>query len=224
LSTRQQIIVNALRQRYGEVCNTASQLAPNAFGDMTDFVSRLRKQLINAVDGPEFRKWPAPKTWFGSKGDSLTAIRALAADEQIECNEATPPDEPAFFDDLQASVREPQRRFELLTTRFLHPLNVAAPSEHRTREHLLERLMVSDRSRIEQNSLALLNADDLLLRLNFIAIYASFTTDLRYLDALNYYYELLPSGWYPESPHNWLRVSFLNFYVRALAVHFTDID
>lgn len=188
---------------------------------MTDFVSHLRKQLITALEGQQLRKWTAPEIWFESRCDSLTAIRALAADEQVECLEAASPAEPGFFDDLQVSLREPQRRFELLTTRYLHPLNVAASSEHRVREYLLERLMVPDRSRIEQHSLHLLNADDLLLRLNLIAIYASFTTDLRYLDALNYYYELLPSAWYPESPHNWLRVSFLNFYVRALAVHFT---
>jgi len=162
--------------------------------------------------------------WFESTGDSLSAIRALAADEQIECIETTPPDESSFFDGLQASSREPQRRFELLTTRYLHPLNVAASSEYRVREHLLERLMVADRSRIEQHSLHLLNAGDLLLRLNLIAIYASFTTDLRYLDALNYYYELLPSAWSPESPHNWLRASFLSFYIRALAVHFTRMN
>jgi hypothetical protein len=64
----------------------------------------------------------------------------------------------------------------------------------------------------------------LALKLNLIAIYASFTTDLRYLDALNYYHELLPSAWRPESPHNSLRVSLLIFYVRALAVHFTHIN
>ena len=208
MSRRQQIIANALRQRYGEVCNTASQLAPNAF----------------AVERPQFRNWSAPEIWFESSGDSLAAIRALAADEEVQCIEGTPPDEPIFFDDLQAAIREPQRRFDLLTTRYLHPLNIAAPSEYRVREHLLERLMVADRSRIEQHSLHLLNADDLLLRLNLIAIYASFTTDLRYLDALNYYYELLPSAWCPESPHNWLRVSFFSLYARALAIHFTKID
>ena len=207
MSTRQQIIVNALRQRYGEVCKTASGLDPNAFGE-----------------GHHFSRWPAPETWFESKRDSLTVIRALAADEDVEYVEAAPPDERNFIDDLQARIREPQQRFELLTKRYLHPLNIAAPSEHRVREHLLERLMVWDRSRIEQHSLHLLDAGDLLLRLNLIAIYASFTTDLRYLDALNYYYELLPSSWQPESPHNWLRVSFLNFYLRALAVHSTHVN
>ena len=203
MSRRQQIIANALRQRHDEVCKTAS---------------------ISALDGQQFRKWSAPETWFESTSDSLTAIRALAADEQIECIETAPPDESSFFDDLQACTREPQRRFELLTTRYLHPLNIAAPSEHKIREHILERLMVPDRSRIEQHSLHLLNAGDLLLRLNLIAIYSSFTTDLRYLDALNYYYELLPSDWQPKSTHNWLRVSFLVFYLRALAIHSTQIS
>lgn len=193
MDTRQQIIVNALRQRYAEVCKTASE---------------------------PLSEWSAPETWFESTSDSLSAIRALAADEPVACIATAPPDEPGFFAALQASVREPQRRFELLTTRYRHPLNVAAPSEERIREHLLERLMVADRSRLEQQSLQLLNAGDLFLRLNLIAIYASFTTDLRYLDALNYYYELLPADWYPESPHNWLRASFLNFYARALASQF----
>jgi len=183
---------------------------------MTEFVARVQKQLFSALEEQQFSKWITPETWFGSRIDSLSAIRALAADDGVECIEAAAPDEPSFFDDLKASIREPQQRFELLTARYLHPLNVAAPSEHRVREHLLERLMVADRSRIEQHSLHLLNTDDLLLRLNLIAIYASFTTDLRYLDALNYYYELMSPSSYLASPHNWLRVSFLSFYVRAL--------
>ena len=188
---------------------------------MTDFVSQLQTQLLAAVDRPHFRHWSAPENWFEGSSESLATIRALAADEPVDCIEREPPDESGFFDDLQNAVREPQRRFELLTARYLHPLNIAAPSEHRVREHLLEKLMVGDRSRIEKHSLQLLNADELLLRLNLIGIYASFTRDLRYLDALNYYYELFPQTWYPQSPHNWLRMSFLEFYARALAVHFT---
>ena len=182
----------------------------------------MSKAASQPVDVREFRKWTAPESWFESKSDSLAMIRALAADEPVECVAVAPPEEARFFDELQSSVRDPQRQFDLLTTRYLHPLNIAAPSEHRIREYMLERLMVADRSRIEQHALRLLDPDDLLLRLNLVAINASLTDDLRYLDALNYYYELLPSDWYPETPHNWLQVSFLNFYVRALAVHFTD--
>ena len=177
------------------------------------------KTSSQLVEGREFKPWVAPKVWLEPVSDSLTTIRALAADQEVKCVETTRPEDARFFEELLAASREPQRRFDLLTTRYLHPLNVAASSEHTVREHLLERLMVADRSRIEQNSLHLLNADDLLLKLNLIAIYASFTSDLRYLDALNYFYELLPVTWQPDSPHNWLRVSFLTFYVRALAVH-----
>ena len=197
MSTRQEIIGKALRQRYAEVCKSASR----------------------PLEGQQFKKWTAPKRWFRSSSESLTAIRILASDEEIECVEVDPPDS-TFFNDLRACNRDPGQRFQLLTMRYRNPLNIAAPSEDTVREHLLERLMVSDRARIEQNSLHLLNADDLLLRLNLIAINASVSHDLRYLDALNYYYELLPPAWTPESPHNWLRVSFLTFYMRALAFHF----
>lgn len=191
---------------------------------MTDFVSHLREQLVVGLEEPQFAKWSAPESWFEASTDSLAAIRALAANEPLERIAGTAPEQPGFFDELQASARDPQRRFDLLTRRYLHPLNIAAPSEHRIREHLLERLMVADRSRIERQKLQLLPADDLLLRLNLLAIDASLTSDLRYLDALNYYYELLPASWHPASPHNWLRESFITFYARALAVHLTQLN
>ena len=219
MSIRQEIINKALRQRYAEVCNSASQPAPNVFGEMTGFVSDLQKHLLAALDGHQFKNWTAPKTWFRSTSDSLAAIRVLAKDEEIECTEVEPP-VSTFFNDLQTAARDPYQRFQLLTMRYRHPLNIAAPSEEEVREHLLERLMVSDRARIEQDSSQQVDADDLLLKLNLIAINASMSHDLRYLDALNYYYELLPAAWYPESPQNWLRISFLAFYVRALAFHF----
>jgi hypothetical protein len=186
---------------------------------MTGFVSDLRKQLAAAHDGQQFKQWAAPRTWFQSNNESLAAIRLLASHGEIECIEVAPLDS-SFFNDLHAARRDPGQRFQLLTMRYRHPLNIAAPSEAEVREHLLERLMVSDRAGLEQDSSPRLYADDLLLRLNLLAINASVSHDLRYLDALNYYYELLPAAWYPESPQNWLRVSFLTFYVRALAFHF----
>ena len=221
MSTRQQIIANALRQRQAEVRKSASELDANAFGEMGGFVSHLQKQLL---DAQELRTWRVPETWLASGSDALAAIRVLAANEALECVFVEPPDASSFLCDLQASARDPQRRFDLLTTRYLHPLNIAAPSEDSIREHILERLMVADRSRIELNSLHLLNAGDLLFRLNLIAINASLTDDLRYLDALNYYYELLPGAWYPDSPQSWLHASFLTFYLRALMVHSAHIS
>ena len=192
---------------------------------MEDFVSRLRKHFAdNPLEDRQFSKWIAPQRWFGCEVDSLAAIRILAADDELECNPTEPPEEQSFFQDLQASARDPERSFALLTTRYLHPLNFTAPTEVKIREHLLERLMVADRSNIERYGLQPGNVDLLLLKLNLIAINASVTSDLRYLDALNYYYELLPPGWSPATPCNWLRVSFLIFYMRALAIRFAHFN
>ena len=58
------------------------------------------------------------------------------------------------------------------------------------------------------------NSDDLLLRLNLCALYASRASDLRFLDALNYYYELLPAGWQPRGRNPWLLASYLALYAR----------
>jgi len=74
------------------------------------------------------------------------------------------------------------------------------------------------------------NSNDLLLKLNLTAIQAliappivaaqidnaSLTIDLRFLDALNYYHELIPANWRPHAQHHWLLVSYLALYTRAL--------
>ncbi len=176
------------------------------------------------VEGHQLTKWIVPQRWYAGQCELLDAIRALALNEPFECTSVEPPEDTSFIDELHAYAKDPQRRFELLKSRYRNPLNFAAPSEERVREHLLERLMVVDRTRIERQSLNLLDADEFLLRLNFIAINASLSDDLRYLDALNSFYELLPSAWYPESAQNWLRVSFLILYARALVVNFTPLN
>jgi len=55
-----------------------------------------------------------------------------------------------------------------------------------------------------------------LLKLNLISVHASTAIDLRFLDALNYYYELLPVTVFPESQHAWLLISWFALYARAL--------
>ncbi|MDH5790101.1 MAG: hypothetical protein OEZ27_05870, partial [Nitrospinota bacterium] len=62
-----------------------------------------------------------------------------------------------------------------------------------------------------------LNHDELLLILNFVAVYAAGSSDLRFIDALNYYYERLPESWRPEGCHSWLWVSFYALYAKALS-------
>jgi hypothetical protein len=221
---RQELISQALRQRYLEVCTNAERLRSDQFGEMAGFVSRQRTQLVHGVQGHLFKRWEIPKTWLTCEVDCLTALRVLAADEELRGFTSDPPGDSDFFLHLQASSRDPQQRFQLLTTRYRYPLNFVAPSEARIQEYLLERLMVADRARIERHSIEALNADDLLLRLNFVALNASLSGDLRFLDALNYYYELLPATWHPKSQYNWLLVSFLSFYARALSIHSGDLN
>lgn len=220
MSTRQEIIVQALRHRHAEVCRSTAELVTNT---ASDFVLRLKHRSL-VVEGHQLTKWIAPQRWYAGKCELLDAIHALALNEPFECTSVEPAEDTSFIDELRASAKDPQRRFELLKSRYRNPLNFAARSEEHVREHLLERLMVVDRSRIERQSLNLLHADEFLLRLNLIAINASLSDDLRYLDALNSFYELLPSAWYPESAQNWLRVSFLILYARALVVNFTPIN
>jgi hypothetical protein len=80
----------------------------------------------------------------------------------------------------------------------------------------LSRLMVQDRARLERQQVPSVD-DNLLSRLNVIAIEASTTRDLRFIDALNYYYELLANVTAPDSEDSRLLfVSFLELYAQAL--------
>lgn len=223
MSTRQDLISHALRKRYIEVCTNARTINATAFGEMSDFVGRVREQLFENVDPGSFEQWEPPTTWLVCDLDCLSALRVLAVGDGLECT-AGPPADSGFLQQLQQASRDPALRFELLVARYRHPLNFVVTTERTIQEHILERLMVSDRSRIEQQSPDAIDADDLLLKLNFLGIHASFTTDLRFLDALNYYYELLPSSWYPKSRHNWLLASYWFFYARALTVQVNRIN
>jgi hypothetical protein len=148
--------------------------------------------------------------------DCLAFLRHLSAGERLPLRAATHPPSETFLLDLNACQREPARRFQLLNARYSYALNFTLPAETEIREHVLLRLMVHDRAQIERASLAAINSDDLLLRLNLTAIAAALTTDLRFLDALNYYYELLPADWQPPAPHGWLLVSYYTLYAHAL--------
>ena len=115
---------------------------------------------------------------------------------------------------LNSAAREPA--FSLLAERYAWPLNFSFRAEDDIREYLLMRLMTAYRARIEKNSAGAVNTDDLLLKLNLISVHAATGTDLRFLDALNYYYELLPVNWHPESQHPGLLISWFALYARAL--------
>lgn len=153
--------------------------------------------------------------WMSSDADCLTSLRQLALGKRIRTFQSPPPTDNLLKSLLRAKS-EPKQRFHLLADHFRNPLNFVLPTELQTREYVLERLMVQDRAQIERQSVSVVDSDDLLLKLNFIAVYAICGSDLRFLDALNYYYELLPSRWHPNGQYPWLLISYLALYARAL--------
>jgi hypothetical protein len=81
-----------------------------------------------------------------------------------------------------------KERVEALCVRYRCPLNIGAKSESEMAEELLRQLMVVDRAKLEIE--AEFEVDEILLKLNLTAIGALLRRDLRFLDALNYFYEL----------------------------------
>jgi hypothetical protein len=214
LITSNQLLSKALRQRFLDVCERVQTLEPSS-----EFTVNLQRQLREAGSCAASLAFSSLKTdgeWMMSDLDCFGGLQALALNEPVALNVADVTSNEEFFRSLTAAARDPQQRFQLLTTRYSFPLNFAHSSEEKVREHVLERLMVQDRAIVEHDSPQGVDADDLLLRLNLISIHAASTTDLRFLDALNYYYELLPSKWSPESRHPWMWASYLALYSRAL--------
>ena len=148
----------------------------------------------------------------------------LARGEKLSETSLSTPDSNRFLSELQETTRDPKERFRLLSTRYRQPLNIALQSEEAICEYLLERLMVADRPRVEQQSIEALCEPDLLLKLNLLALKSASCSDLRYLDALNYFFELIPPGWRPKSDTAWLLVTYLIFYARALEVCLCQIE
>lgn len=216
---RDQLIANALKQRLDELCGERLRvMMPEGFGADAGFVSELREQW--RLERPNLHKSgrQTAGTWMNSNTDCLSALQALSLGQVFRLEKFPHPLVDPFVQELDICRRDPSRRFQLLTERYACPLNFALPAEAKIREHVLTRLMVQDRASIEQRSVTSVDSDDLLLKLNLLAVHAQRASDLRFLDALNYYYELLPADWIPHARHKWLLTSYLGLYAGALAV------
>jgi len=189
---------------------------------------RLSKIDLNGVDATfaaEVKKgmvWMVPQRpmdigqWLTGDADCLSFLRVMCVGEAPTVVSAEPPPLQPFATSLAKAARDPHLRFRLLTERYLCPLNISFAGDEDIREHLLMRLMVQDRAALEKGAFDAGGSADLFLRLNLIALHAAATSDLRFLDSLNYYYELLPPIPWPEAHHHWLWLSFLVLYSRAL--------
>ena len=216
MSSRRELISRVLQQRFGEVCERVAAVPNSNSAEMDQFTTVVKRQL----QARQFRKWELSSVWLTSDLDCLTAMRALTLDEPLPTTPGGTPATEEFAQKLKKAAGDAQLQIELLMARYSVPLNFLIPAEEPVREYVLERLMVQERAKIEQSSVDAVSPDALLLKLNLISIQASLTTDLRFLDALNYYYELLPSTWQPQSRHRWLLTSFLALYARALSWYY----
>jgi hypothetical protein len=115
--------------------------------------------------------------------DCLCAI-ALAGKVEYQPSDTLPPRlMPVDLNKLSSN-----ERFKALCARYRCPLNIGLASEFDIAEELLRQLMVQDRAKLE--AAAEFDVDMVLLKLNLVGIRAMITRDLRFLDALNYFYEL----------------------------------
>jgi len=207
-------LVSALRQRLDSLRSRVEQLSFDKFGEAAQYCETLSKRIVH--EAPPGNDLLTRDRWLNSTGDCLSSLRELSLGQTVELTDAVAPPVAEFLQSLTEASLDPEERFQLLVKRYSWPPNVSLAQEAEICEHVLMRLMVHDRAVIERRSLGAVNADDLLLKLNLAAVHAQTTSDLRFLDALNYYYELLPADWVPPAPYSWLLISYFGFYARAL--------
>jgi hypothetical protein len=217
-----ELISQALSERFHELCGVRlSRLSPETSGEMASFVSQVREQLSASSPADinlRVSGMNAFDDWAMSDTDCLSSLCALSLGEPLQLHPGTRPPLDDFIKSLNEARTDPERSFELLAERYSCPLNFTLAAEDEAREHILARLMTHDRARVEKNSIERVESRDLLLRLNLVGVHAARTPDLRFLDALNYYYELLPDGWQPKATqHRRLLISYFALYARALA-------
>lgn len=215
-------IVQALRQRLGELCKTsADRIPPSHFGDQSPFAAQV-KEILQSEKVSPWTEIPgtdlaSPPRWIDCEDDGLVLLRRLALGEHLSVGfkDTSPQESAAVF--LEGLHKNKSEWFRLLSQRYRCPFNLRLDSEKDIAEFLLYQLMVPKRVKLDKGKLDSLNHDELLLMLNFVAVHAAGSQDLRFIDSLNYYYERLPVSWRPEGGHPWLLISFYALYARALA-------
>jgi hypothetical protein len=210
-------ISTAVARRLNEVRERVNQFDPETFGDAGFFLTSVKELLLDHPNrASSLTPFSPPAEWVAADTDCLTSLRVLSLHGTKTMPRAPHPPADDFLNQLKVKSVAREPLFSLLAERYAWPLNFSFNADEEVREYLLMRLMTADRARIENNSLGAVNTEDLLLKLNLISIHAATATGLRFLDALNYYYELLPVMVFPESQHAWLLISWFALYARAL--------
>lgn len=125
-------------------------------------------------------------TWIDCDADFLDCLRAIALSGKVEYRPSNSP--PPHLSPPDLTKLSSKERFKALCARYRCPLNIGAASEFDVAEELLRQLMVPDRAKLQAGEE--FDVDLVLLKVNLVGIRAMATRDLRFLDALNYFYEL----------------------------------
>lgn len=183
---RKGILRGALLRRSADLRKSWRHLVS---AECLEFLGPLASDVAAFLSEPEPGRTsalPADSTWLNCEKDFWCCLSDIALAREIKRSPADERPARLLIGDLKKLSSED--RFDLLCTRYRCPLNIAAESELEVAEELLRQLMVQDRVRLEAGEEY--DIDMVLLKLNLIGIHAILTRDLRYLDALNYFYEL----------------------------------
>ena len=146
-------------------------------------------KVVSFLSGPDaFCDWQtAPALQWADCDASLQEyLIAIGVGETVACRRSAA--EPIVWSCADLKRLSVKDRVEALRIRYRCPVNIGARSESLIAEELLRQLMVADRTKLEAE--ADFDVDDVLLKLNLTAICARIKRDMRFLDALNYFYEL----------------------------------
>ena len=183
---RRTILHAGLLERRAELRQGWPRLITAECLENLDSAAESVKSLLSGQD--VFHDWTpaAAHRWMDCKAGLAECLLSIATGEPIECRPVVVA--PTHLSSVAFKTLSSKDRVETLSLRYRCPLNIGGEDESEMAEELLRQLMVSDRVKLETG--AEFEVDDILLKLNLVAVAAPFKRDLRFLDALNYFYEL----------------------------------
>jgi hypothetical protein len=146
-------------------------------------------RVVSVLSGQDaFHDWQPAATmeWQDCDANLPECLISLGVGEGIVSRPSTT--KPTVLSCSDFKGLRTKARLETLCARYRYPLNIGIERESEIAEELLRQLMVADRATLEAK--AEFEVDDVLLKLSLTGIYARMKHDLRFLDALNYFYEL----------------------------------
>jgi hypothetical protein len=183
--SREEILRRALLRRRGELRKSWKRFIS---AECLESLGSLAPEVASFLSGQDsIHDWRrvSSLTWMNCDEKFLDSLRLIALAEKIEYQPLD--SSPAPLSPVNLNKLSSNERLQALCARYRCPLNIGTASEFDVAEELLRQLMVPDRAKIEAG--AEFDVDMVLLKLNLVGIRAMITRDLRFLDALNCFYE-----------------------------------